>query len=523
MKIKCLVLLLSYCSLATAQKVVPLYGGSAPGSEKWSWSEAEMYSDLWQTRVVYNVAQPTLTAYLPPAPSAHGTSVVICPGGGFHALSIDTEGVDVAKWLNKRGIAAFVLKYRLVRSETDDPVKELNIKMAQGGSESLQIIPFAIADGLEAVRYIRENASDFHINPERIGIIGFSAGGTIAAAVGLRGKGDSRPDFVAPVYAYLPEFLMEETVPDDAPPMFVTAATDDQLGLASHSVLLYEKWMKAGKSAEMHLYAEGGHGFGMRTRNVPSDTWIERYGEWIEASGLLLSSDQSRSQNMARVRENFRYRRDREEELRNDWANLSRFKTDNENLGAPKPGEKRVVFMGNSITIGWLRAHPEFFADRPYINRGISGQTTPQMLVRFRQDVIDLQPAAVVILAGINDIAENTGPTTHEAILGNISSMALLAKAHGIEVILSSVLPAYDFRWRPGLQPAEKVVELNKMIRAFAKENNIYYLDYFNAVVDSRNGMKKEYAYDEVHPTPEGYKLMEPLVERAIQTVLNKK
>jgi lysophospholipase L1-like esterase len=145
------------------------------------------------------------------------------------------------------------------------------------------------------------------------------------------------------------------------------------------------------------------------------------------------------------------------------------------------------------------------------------------MLIRFKQDVIDLKPKVVVILAGINDIAQNTGPTTPEAIMANLSGMALLAKANGIKVILCSVLPAYDFPWKPGLEPAEKVVELNKLIKEFAVKNNIHYVDYYSATVDSRKGMKKEYASDEVHPTVEGYKVMEPLVEKAIATVLKSK
>src|SRR5690606_5778754 len=158
-----------------------------------------------------------------------------------------------------------------------------------------------------------------------------------------------------------------------------------------------------------------------------------------------------------------------------------------------------------------------------YINRGISGQTTPQMLIRFKQDVINLKPAAVVILAGINDIAENTGPTTPEAILDNLSGMVSLAKAHGIKVILCSVLPAYDFPWRPGLEPAPKVEHLNTLIKEFAEKNGVYYLDYYSSLVDERKGMKKAYARDEVHPTVEGYKVMEPLVEDAIRKVLKKK
>jgi len=206
-----------------------------------------------------------------------------------------------------------------------------------------------------------------------------------------------------------------------------------------------------------------------------------------------------------------------------DWANLERFQKENTKLKMSKHNKNRVVFMGNSITEGWLNLHPEFFANKPYINRGIGGQTTPQMLLRFRQDVINLKPTVVVILAGINDIAGNTGPSTIEMIADNIISMAELAKANNINVILCSVLPAYDFPWRPGLEPAEKVTKLNKLIKAYAKKHNLVYVDYFTPMADESNGLKKELGSDGVHPNKIGYLIMEPLVEDAITKTLNHK
>jgi len=206
-----------------------------------------------------------------------------------------------------------------------------------------------------------------------------------------------------------------------------------------------------------------------------------------------------------------------------DWANLGRFKDENTKLGLPSAGENRVVFMGNSITEGWTNLSPGFFKGKPYINRGISGQTTPQMLIRFRPDVINLQPAVVVILAGTNDIAGNTGPSTLEMIAGNIFSMAELAKANGIKVVLSSVLPAYDYPWKPGLDPAEKIIALNKMIKRYAVEKGIIYLDYFSAMADARKGLKAEYSSDGVHPNEAGYRVMEPLAEEAIAKALIQK
>lgn len=203
-----------------------------------------------------------------------------------------------------------------------------------------------------------------------------------------------------------------------------------------------------------------------------------------------------------------------------DWAALEHFKGANETVTPPANNENRVVFMGNSITIGWLNSRPEFFEGKPYVNRGISGQTTPQMLLRFRQDVIDLKPKVVVILAGTNDIAGNTGPMTLQQIADNMASMAELAVQNNIKVVLSSVLPAFDYPWRPGLKPNEKIPALNKMIKAYAEENGHVYLDYFSAMADDRNGLPKKYASDEVHPTVEGYKVMEPMVEQAIADAL---
>jgi lysophospholipase L1-like esterase len=210
-----------------------------------------------------------------------------------------------------------------------------------------------------------------------------------------------------------------------------------------------------------------------------------------------------------------------DDRFHNDWANLERYHEDNVKIGQPAPGENRVVFIGNSITEGWGRIMPEFFTGRPFINRGISGQTTPQMLVRFRSDVVNLKPAVVVILAGINDIAGNTGPSTQDMIENNLASMVELAKAGGIRVVMSSVLPAYDFPWRQGLQPAEKVVQLNAWIRKYAETHGCGYIDYFTPMADERNGLKAEYTSDGVHPNLTGYKVMAPLAEKAIKQALN--
>ena len=224
--------------------------------------------------------------------------------------------------------------------------------------------------------------------------------------------------------------------------------------------------------------------------------------KWILGGALLLASQFTQAQ---------------------DWANLKRFQEENAKLAPASANENRVVFMGNSITEGWKRASPEFFSTKPYVNRGISGQTAPQMLIRFHQDVVNLKPKVVVMLCGINDIAGNTGPSTLEMIEDNIAAMAEIAKANKIRVVLSSVLPAFDFPWKPNMEPANKVIALNAWIKEYASKNGLTYVDYFTPMKDERNGLPKSLANDGIHPTKEGYAIMEPLVEKAIAQALKQR
>ena len=203
-----------------------------------------------------------------------------------------------------------------------------------------------------------------------------------------------------------------------------------------------------------------------------------------------------------------------------DFAGLHRYAAANATLA---PMEKdRVVFFGDSITDAWVSNGGTFFPGKPYVNRGISGQTTPQMLVRFRQDVIDLHPEAVIILAGTNDIAGNTGPSTLEMIEDNLQSMTDLAKANGIHVILASVLPAADYPWRKGLEPAPKIKALNQWMANYCAEKKITYLDYYSSMADEAGGMKPGISKDGVHPNAAGYAIMEPLAQTAINTALHR-
>lgn len=205
----------------------------------------------------------------------------------------------------------------------------------------------------------------------------------------------------------------------------------------------------------------------------------------------------------------------------NKLINLDRYAEANAALPAPAKGEKRVVFIGNSITDGWPNAHPDFFKSNNYVGRGISGQTSPQLLSRFRQDVINLKPVAVLINIGTNDVAQNTGPYNEEFTLGNIMSMAELADANGIKVILSSVTPAGEYPWRKEIKDVpQKIMSLNAKIEAYAKEKGFSYIDYFSVMCDENNALKSNLGTDGVHPNEEGYKIMEATAKKVIDKVI---
>lgn len=203
-----------------------------------------------------------------------------------------------------------------------------------------------------------------------------------------------------------------------------------------------------------------------------------------------------------------------------DWAGLALYREANARAGKPAPGERRVVFMGDSITDAWPSVAPDFFAGRPYLGRGASGQTTAQMLVRFRQDVLALEPAVVVVLAGTNDAAENQGPYREDDTFANLASMVDLARANGIRVVLASILPARDYPWRPGLAPAPKIVKLNARLRAHAARLGLAYADLHGPMADEDGGMLRVLADDGIHPNRAGYEVMGPIVERAIARAL---
>ena len=519
-------LLLFTLSAKAQQKVIPLYPGAAPGSEKWTWEEQKIEKNAWNSPIIYNVNHPTLTVFpADPAVQSTGSAVIICPGGGFFVLSVDKEGTDEATWLSKRGITAFVLKYRLEHVDGNDPIKALGerMKSKEFKNGTLPIIQMAIADGRAAIAYVRSHAAEYKVLPDHIGIIGFSAGGTVSASTAWDYTKENRPDFVGAIYPFLPKSRLKP-VASDAPPLFIAAASDDGLNIDGENTSLYTAWINAKCSAELHIYEKGGHGFGLNKQNINTDTWIERFADWMKDQGFNkpLSNEKTEVQKNAENWAN--YQKWFEDLLHTDWAWLSKYEKANSELAPPAKGEKRVIFMGNSITENWGNIDAEFFKSNGYISRGIGGQVSSQMLVRFREDIINLKPVAVVISAGTNDIAQNRGPISLENIFGNIMSMAQLAIANGIIPIMTSILPASEFSWHRGLEPAEKIIKVNAMIKEFAAKNHLVYVDYWSAMVNDKKGLKVELAEDGlVHPNLAGYKVMEPLVKTGIDEALKGK
>jgi len=271
--------------LNAQQKVIQLYDGIAPGSENWTWNEKETNKNVMNTRLVYNVSHPTLTVFLPDPSMATGTAVIICPGGAFRTLFIDVQGFDIARELNKKGITAFVLKYRLVHCLTDNPWQEMvdKVEDTKLSGANAPIIKMAIEDAKASMIYIRQHAAEFRIDTNRIGLMGFSAGGTLTASVAYNFSVESKPDFVALMYAPIVNYVEKKSVPQDAPPMFIAAATDDHIVPVSNSVNLYNDWIDSKHSAELHLYSKSDHGLA----DFPANRWIDRFEEWLDVLGLL--------------------------------------------------------------------------------------------------------------------------------------------------------------------------------------------------------------------------------------------
>lgn len=301
MKICCILALL-VCLTAAAfaqQPIIPLYAGVAPGSENAKQKESQFPGTDQKPRI-RNVTQPTLTAFVPERGKANGTAIIIAPGGGFIHLALDKEGYDLARWLQTRGVAAFVLKYRLADSGTEEEYQKRAAAMARAtqpnapapvtpaapNPERQKAVEFAIADGQQAIKLVRQRAAEWNIAPDRIGLMGFSAGGMLTMGVVMKNDVASKPNFAAPIYG---GGTNGQPVAADAPPLFIAGAHDDPIA-STNSARLYIEWKTAGRSAELHIYSQGGHGFGMTKRGLPVDGWVDRFGEWLQQGGWLTPS-----------------------------------------------------------------------------------------------------------------------------------------------------------------------------------------------------------------------------------------
>lgn len=281
-----------------SQEIVRLYEGKAPGSEDWDYKEVEFSNPGTKTRMLRNVVDPTLEVFVPEKSIASGTAVIICPGGGNVWLSYESEGTAVANWLVKKGVTAFVLKYRLkktpedpkefqdfwdnfLRPRTTSSTKDKASEVIPAEPPSRSMQSYGGVDGLKAMQYVREHTNEYGIDPNKVGIMGFSAGAGVTMHVILNSEQDKQPDFAAPIYG---GWLRGSEVPENAPPLFILCAADDRV--ASMSPDLFKAWRDAGKSAELHIYSKGGHGFGMDKQGLPVDHWIERFYDWLTITGF---------------------------------------------------------------------------------------------------------------------------------------------------------------------------------------------------------------------------------------------
>jgi len=505
-----LIILYPMQSVPAQEKIIPLEQSLPDNAQTASMLET-VINENPDKRLVYNVVKPSLI-YMPAKNNISGTSVIIAPGGALQIISIDNEGYSVAKYLNENGIDAFILKYSLVRT-VNNPLTEVGPNFFSGDAKRdsmiSTIIPYSMKDGLSAISYVRENAAEYGLNPNRIGFMGFSAGGTVTLSVVFNCNTENRPNFIAAIYPWIGE--LGDKVPEEKTPAFIVVANDDNLKLVPQSLKIFNKWRDADQPVELLVYSKGSHGFGADRNYNPTDGWMKSFIDWLGGEGLLWPENPQGFNARMSYKDYLKMQTAQQELMKTDWGNISRYNKENIELPA-KDVKNKIVFYGNSITDFWIRFDKDFFEKNQFIDRGISGQTTSQMLVRFRQDVVDLKPTAVVILAGTNDIAENTGPISIENIFGNIISMVEIARANNIEPLICSVLPVFQYSWNKTIKPVEKIRELNQMLKDYSDSNKIPYVDYYKTFVDEKGGFPQKYSPDGVHPNLEGYKIMEQIV-----------
>ncbi len=290
-KIITTVLALGFLTITiAAQEIITLQSTASPDHIEWKNEEQEQKLPHDNSEIVANVSSPSLTVYRPENGRGNGTALIIAPGGGFHFLSISNEGTKVAEWCTQNGITAFVLRYRLVPTN-GNPMMEF-LQKVQSDQEKMDqemgpIIELSIDDGLAAIEYVRNHAEEYGINKNQIGIVGFSAGGTVAGGAAFEYTSEAnRPDFSAPIYPAL-HVVDTDTMPEKPMPLFMAVTSDDVFGFQTQCTALYDQWNKAGQPVELHIYEEGGHGFGMKDQNKLSDQWIDAFGAWMTTHGWM--------------------------------------------------------------------------------------------------------------------------------------------------------------------------------------------------------------------------------------------
>ena len=485
---------------------ISLYPDGAPDSN--GYTAADEYVKSGDK--IYKIAEPRLDVYLPANADPSGILLSI-PGGGYSFVSSGNEGIKVAEFFVPQGYIVAVLKYRLPNQHEQIPLH----------------------DALQAMRILRDSAEAWKAPDAAIGVMGFSAGGHLAASL-LTHYSDSvtRPDFGILVYPVISMdstlthkgscrqllgenptdeqrayWSTEKQVTPQTPPCLIVACQDDPTVQVANSILFYEALTANNVPSSLLLVPFGKHGWGF-SRQFQDRDHIDRL-----ISAFIATSCQEDYQSM-HIRKEILF--DRNKRTR-DWAKFNRYADANTVLIASK-AKVNAVFYGNSITYNWANMRPDFFHSHGFVGRGISGQTSSEMLVRFRQDVIDLHPKTVVILCGINDIAQNNGTIDMERVMGNIQSMCELAKNNKIRPVLCSVLPARSCYWNPFVQDVPQQVQtLNALIRQYAKDNGILYVDYYSAMVDEDRGFKDGLSKDGVHPLDAGYEIMERVVLRALK------
>jgi len=456
---------------------------------------------------IHQIATPRIDLYIPSDYKAKMPVLLVCPGGGYRYVSTGNEGVDVANFFCPRGIAIAVLKYRMPNGHENVP----------------------LADACRAMELLRDSAQAWNLKSEKIGVMGFSAGGHLAASLMTKySSKKTRPDYGVLVYPVISTdttiwhkgtfhqligknisteqaqaWSLEKQVNDSMPPCLIVACEDDKSVSVENSVRMYQALRDQHVEAELVLVPEGKHGWGF-SRQFPKRDLVDAAITQFMYAQL---GDKKNSEIVRIYKEQIR-----REERSKDWAQYYRYQKQNDSIIANNIPVK-AVFMGNSITDNWGNWRPEFFQKYNCAARGISGQTSYQMLVRMQSDVIALHPEMVFLLVGTNDVANNNGPISDEHFMDNIRSMCELASLHGIRPMICSILPHRAFRWNHDITGvAERIDRLNVMLKDYAESKGYTYVDY-NAVMRAADGgMRDELSADGVHPYKQAYDIMEALV-----------